>query len=52
METGYIKTLLAEDGLNETDISHQVAVCFGMAVVFLLLRVPREGKQPGRMGES
>lgn len=40
----------AEDGLNETDIAHQVAVCFDMVVVFLLLRVSREGKQLGRIG--
>ena len=50
VKTSYIKTLPAEEGLNETDIAHQVAVCFDVAVVFLLLRVPREGKQPGRRG--
>lgn len=50
VKTSYIKTMPAEDGLNEADIAHQVAVCFDMVVVFLLLRVPREGKQQERMG--
>lgn len=42
VKTSYIKTMLVEDGLNETDITHQAAVCFDTLVVFLLLRVPQE----------
>lgn len=42
IKTSYIKTMLVEDSLNETDITHQVAVCFDTLVVFLLLRVPQE----------
>lgn len=42
IKTSYTKTTLVEDGLNETDITHQVAVCFDILVAFLLLRVPQE----------
>lgn len=39
-KTSYIKTLHAEGGLNEADITHHAAVCFDILVVFLPLRVP------------
>lgn len=42
IKTSYTKTTLVEDGLNETDITHQVVVCFDILVAFLLLRVPQE----------